>query len=261
MLEDELKIEDQKEDNLKIEDRKTEEQNTKMQEAGDKSDEDKRLFLKYFPSRIANQEALEQECRWGSRENVCIYCKSPYVQMNGREIQSICIECSNHLLVAWRDIVTCVKRTQKDLEILLGIGSGVVISVRKQQMRLYVNGRDNSENREHWMSITRVGEKLVIRVRRGLPKSLVMYRSAECLINEFWELGLIRGQGEEETFQKKAFAKWYAVHYIYLSGYTEFAERQDCGLREEAGEEGNGYAGIIQQLGSPLTNFRNVSAC
>ena len=69
-------------------------------------------------------------------------------------VQSICNECSNHLLVAWRDIVTCVNRTQKDLEILLVIGSNVVILVRKQQMRLHVNSRDNSENRERWMSLT-----------------------------------------------------------------------------------------------------------
>ena len=249
------------ENDLKIEDQKTEEQNTKMQEMRDKGDESKSLFLKYFPSPINNQEVSEQDYKWGNRENVCIYCKSPSVQTNGRGIRNICNECSNHLLLAWREIVRSVRQIQADLEILLEIDSDVVISVRKQQMRWYVSGRDNSENREHWVSITRQGEKIVIRVRRGLPESLVMYRTAEHLINAFWELGLIRKLGEDETFQKEAFAKWYAVHYMYVSGYTEFAMRQDSGLREENGDKGNSYAGITLHLGSPLTDFRNVSAC
>lgn len=256
MQENDLKIEEQN-----TEEQKAEEQNTKMQETGDKSDESKSLFLKYFPSPIKNQEVPEQDYNGGNRENVCIYCKSPYVQTNGRGIRNICNECSNHLLSEWREIVRSVRQIQADLEILLGIDSNVVISVKKQQMRWYVSGRDNSENREHWVRITRQGEKIVIRVRRGLPESLVMYRTAEYLINAFWELGLIRKGGEDETFQKEAFAKWYAVHYMYVSGYTEFAMQQDSGLREENGDKENGYAGITLELGSPLTDFRSVRAC
>lgn len=222
----------------------------------------KELFLHYFPIDEDREYLKIEGAEEKADKKTCIYCGSIHVRQYDWEFCGVCEDCRTEFLDDKQEFENALRQTQKNLKQLMAISidSSIGVVYFKLWKNLLQQGgnyfRKSKEKRDNFgkefMGV-RIEKKTITFIVHGmLPRSMFMYLISGYLFGFYLEKKIPK-LSEYKVYRplKYAIMKWGSLHYMYLSGYTNFCRWKN--LDEQKDIE---YKELTEKIGLPLENNR-----
>lgn len=222
----------------------------------------KELFLHYFPIDEDREYLKIEGAEEKADKKTCIYCGSIHVRQYDWESCGVCEDCRKELLDNNQEFENELRQAQKNLKQLMEISIDFNMEVvywkfwrnlLQQGEKYFRKSREQRDGFGKKFMEVRIEKRTITFIVHGmLPRSLFIYLITGYMVGIYLKKKIPK-LSEYEVYRplKYAIMKWGALHYMYLSGYTNFCRWKN--LDEQKDIE---YKELTEKIGLPLENNR-----